>query len=287
MEEQNNNTEIVYNDTQYFNEISEYPLLNAEEEIELGRLIAEGTEEEKAAAKEKMTQSNLRLVVSIATKYRNYGVPLQDLIQEGNIGLMKAVEKYDYTRGHRFSTYAVWWIDKSIRDAVADLSRNIRIPTHQVEALNRVLKAQKELTVEIGHEPTVEEIAARLNMPSEKVLDYLNLEKSLISLDAKIGDDEDSSLTDYVENENAHSPEDELEALFLHDELEDILQKLSEKDKRIVALRHGLVDGRIHTLEEVAKEFSISKERVRQIERDALLKLKDFAYSAGLKDYIK
>lgn len=274
------------NESIYLKEISDYPLLSAEEELALGKLAAEGTDEEKDAAKDRFTKSNLRLVVSFARKYLGRGLSLQDLIQEGNIGLIQAIEHYDYTKGLRFSTYAAFWIKKAISEALMSQTRVIHIPKHQAEAINKVLKAQKELAVRLSHEPSVDEIAAETGFPASRISNYLELEKNLLSMDASINAEDDSTLSDMVSDESSPSPEEELEADFLRDELMQALERLNEREKRIIALRYGLEDGRIHTLEEVAGEFLLTKERVRQIENNALRKLRHPLHSGNLKEYL-
>lgn len=268
----------------YLNEIGQYPLLTQEEEQELGKLIETSTGEELEAAKKKLAESNLRLVVSIAKKYLGHGLPLMDLVQEGNIGLLKAVDKFDYKLGYKFSTYATWWIKQAIIRAIADQSRNIRIPAHVAENINRVLKVQKELTVKLGHEPSEEELAKELNLPVDKVVEMLKTSEDVVSIDTNVGDD-DSTLNDFISDDCAKIDEDLLRDI-LKEEIDNALEGLDEREQEVLKMRFGLEDGTIHTLDEVGKKLNVTKERIRQIETRALRRLKYSDKSERLKDFL-
>jgi len=269
----------------YLNELSNYPLLTQEEELKLGELIMTGTEEEKTLAKKRLTECNLRLVVSIAKKYIGRGLPLMDLIQEGNIGLMRATEKYDYTLGNKFSTYATWWIKQSITRAIADQSRNIRIPVHVVENIYRVKKIQKELTQQLGRDPSLEELSNVTDIPAAKLADMLNSVQDSVSMEAAIGDD-NTTLGDFLSDESADRVDTEITRELLKAELAKAMDSLDEREQKVLKMRYGLEDGHVHTLEEVGQNFGITRERVRQLETRALRKLKNPEKNGSLKEFL-
>ena len=270
----------------YLNEIGTYPLLTAEEEAELGRIIHDESGEKQEAAKKKLAESNLRLVVSIAKKFIGRGLPLMDLIQEGNIGLLKAVDRFDYTMGNRFSTYAAWWIKQSIMRALADQSRNIRVPVHVAESINRLLKDQKELAQKLGHEPTVEELSEETGIPVEKITEMLNSSLDSISIDSSVGDD-NSTLQDYIsDDQSSNAPDFEITQKMLKEELNKALDSLDERERSVLEYRYGLKDGNVHTLEEIGNLYGITRERVRQIESRAIRKLKYTDESQDLKEFL-
>ncbi|MBQ0146101.1 MAG: sigma-70 family RNA polymerase sigma factor [Lachnospiraceae bacterium] len=270
----------------YLNEIGTYPLLTAEEEAELGRIIHDESGEKQEAAKKKLAESNLRLVVSIAKKFIGRGLPLMDLIQEGNIGLLKAVDRFDYTMGNRFSTYAAWWIKQSIMRALADQSRNIRVPVHVAESINRLLKDQKELAQKLGHEPTVEELSEETGIPVEKITEMLNSSLDSISIDSSVGDD-NSTLQDYLSDDQSSSaPDFEITQKMLKEELNKALDSLDERERSVLEYRYGLKDGNVHTLEEIGNMYGITRERVRQIESRAIRRLKYTDDNQDLKEFL-
>ena len=267
----------------YLKEIGTVDLLTQEEEVELARKIQEGDEE----AKKKLAAANLRLVVSIAKRYVGRGMLFLDLIQEGNMGLIKAVEKFDYTKGFKFSTYATWWIRQAITRAIADQARTIRIPVHMVETINKLTRVQRQLIQELGREPTAEEIADKMEgMTPEKVRDIQKISLEPVSLETPIGEEDDSHLGDFLEDEGAMSPDDYASTELLKDELNEVLLELTDREEKVLRLRFGLDDGRTRTLEEVGKEFNVTRERIRQIEAKALRKLKHPSRSKRLKDFL-
>ena len=266
----------------YLKEIGNVPLLSTEEEIELAKRVEEGDE----AAKKKLTEANLRLVVSIAKKYVGRGMPFLDLTQEGNMGLMKAVDKFDYSKGYKFSTYATWWIRQAITRGIADTGRTIRVPVHMVETINKTLRMTRTLLQELGREPTPEEVAERLNVPVSRVREVLKISRDPVSLDTPIGEEDDSHLGDFIEDDSALSPSDSAAFSMLREELNMALESLTERERQVVELRFGLRDGRARTLEEVGKEFNVTRERIRQIEAKALRKLRHPSRSKRLKDFL-
>jgi RNA polymerase primary sigma factor len=268
----------------YLREIGKIPLLNAEEELELAHRVVSGDKR----AKDKMAEANMRLVVSIAKRYVGRGLDLLDLIQEGNTGLLRAVEKFDPDKGFKFSTYATWWIRQAITRAIADQARTIRIPVHMVETINKLLRTQRRLTQELNREPTNEEIAKEMEIEVDKVEHIMKIKQDIHSLDQSVrDDDEDSVLGDFVEDEDTISPEDSAAVQLLKEQVKDLLSSLSEREQKIIRLRFGLEDGKSHTLEEVGQEFSVTRERIRQIEAKALAKLRKHKDSKRLLDYIK
>ena len=266
----------------YLKEIGNVPLLTSDEEVELAKRVEQGDEE----AKKKLTEANLRLVVSIAKKYVGRGMPFLDLIQEGNMGLMKAVDKFDYTKGYKFSTYATWWIRQAITRGIADTGRTIRVPVHMVETINKTLRMTRTLLQELGREPTPEEVAERLNVPVSRVREVLKISRDPVSLDTPIGEEDDSHLGDFIEDDTALSPADSAAFSMLREELSTALESLTERERQVVRLRFGLEDGRARTLEEVGKEFNVTRERIRQIEAKALRKLRHPSRSKRLKDFL-
>ena len=266
----------------YLKEIGNVPLLSGEEEVELAKRVEQGDEE----AKKKLTEANLRLVVSIAKKYVGRGMPFLDLIQEGNMGLMKAVDKFDYTKGYKFSTYATWWIRQAITRGIADTGRTIRVPVHMVETINKTLRMTRTLLQELGREPTPEEVAARLNVPVARVREVLKISRDPVSLDTPIGEEDDSHLGDFIEDDTALSPSDSAAFSMLREELKSALESLTDRERQVIELRFGLLDGRARTLEEVGKEFNVTRERIRQIEAKALRKLRHPSSSKRLKDFL-
>ncbi|MDY3249256.1 MAG: RNA polymerase sigma factor RpoD [Candidatus Choladocola sp.] len=266
----------------YLKEIGRIPLLSTEQEVLLAKKMSEGDEE----AKERLAESNLRLVVSIAKRYVGRGMQLLDLIQEGNLGLIKAVDKFDYQKGYKFSTYATWWIRQSITRAIADQSRTIRIPVHMVETMNRVIRTSRQMMQELGREPRPEEIADRLEMPPEKVRDILKFSQEPVSLETPIGEEDDSHLSDFIRDEHVPVPADAAAFAILREQLAEVLATLTEREQRVLFLRFGLDDGRSRTLEEVGKEFNVTRERIRQIEAKALRKLRHPSRSRKLRDYL-
>ena len=266
----------------YLKEIGKVPLLTPEEEQVLAKRMAEGDED----AKRRMAEANLRLVVSIAKRYVGRGMLFLDLIQEGNLGLIKAVEKFDYTKGYKFSTYATWWIRQAITRAIADQARTIRIPVHMVETINKVIRVSRQLLQELGHDPSPEEIAAVMNMPVEKVRDILKIAQEPVSLETPIGEEEDSHLGDFIPDEDASEPSEAASFSLLKEQLMEVLDTLTPREKKVLELRFGIVDGRTRTLEEVGKEFNVTRERIRQIEAKALRKLRHPSRSKKLRDFL-
>ena len=267
----------------YLKEIGRVPLLSAEEEVELAIRMSEGD----VAAKKRLSEANLRLVVSIAKRYVGRGMQFLDLIQEGNLGLIKAVEKFDHTKGFKFSTYATWWIRQAITRAIADQARTIRIPVHMVETINKVKKVNSQLLHENGHEPTNEQIAEKLEMPVEKVREVMRVAQEPVSLETPIGEEEDSHLGDFIPDEDAPAPSDVASHTMLKEQLAEVLSTLTPREEKVLRLRFGLEDGRSRTLEEVGKEFNVTRERIRQIEAKALRKLRHPSRSKKLKDFLE
>ena len=266
----------------YLKEIGKVPLLSAEEEIELAKKMETGDQE----AKKRLAEANLRLVVSIAKRYVGRGMLFLDLIQEGNLGLIKAVEKFDYRKGYKFSTYATWWIRQAITRAIADQARTIRIPVHMVETINKLIRVSRQLLQELGREPTPEEIAAEMNLPVDRVREILKISQEPVSLETPIGEEEDSHLGDFIQDDNVPVPADAAAFTLLKEQLVEVLGTLTEREQKVLRLRFGLDDGRARTLEEVGKEFNVTRERIRQIEAKALRKLRHPSRSRKLKDYL-
>ena len=266
----------------YLKEIGKVPLLSAEEEIELAKRMADGDEE----AKKRLAEANLRLVVSIAKRYVGRGMLFLDLIQEGNLGLIKAVEKFDYQKGFKFSTYATWWIRQAITRAIADQARTIRIPVHMVETINKLIRVSRQLLQELGREPTPEEIAAELDMPVDRVREILKISQEPVSLETPIGEEEDSHLGDFIQDDNVLVPAEAAAQTLLKEQLDEVLSTLTEREQKVLRLRFGMSDGRARTLEEVGKEFDVTRERIRQIEAKALRKLRHPSRSRKLRDYL-
>ncbi len=266
----------------YLKEIGKIKLLTPEEELETAKRMAEGDEE----ARKRMSEANLRLVVSIAKRYVGRGMQLLDLIQEGNLGLMKAVEKFDYTKGYKFSTYATWWIRQSITRAIADQARTIRIPVHMVETINRVLRTSHSMVQTLGREPTTEEVAKELHMDVPKVEEIMKIAQEPVSLETPVGEEEDSHLGDFIQDDDASQPSEEASYTLLREQLEDVLATLTPREQQVLRMRFGLQDGKPHTLEEVGKEFDVTRERIRQIESKALRKLRHPSRSKKLKDFL-
>ncbi len=267
----------------YLKEIGKVPLLSAEDEIELAKRMEVGNQE----AKKRLAEANLRLVVSIAKRYVGRGMLFLDLIQEGNLGLIKAVEKFDYRKGYKFSTYATWWIRQAITRAIADQARTIRIPVHMVETINKLIRVSRQLLQELGREPSPEEIAEEMAMPVERVREILKISQEPVSLETPIGEEEDSHLGDFIQDENVPVPADAAAFTLLKEQLVEVLGTLTEREQKVLRLRFGLDDGRARTLEEVGKEFNVTRERIRQIEAKALRKLRHPSRSRKLKDYLE
>ena len=265
----------------YLKEIGKVPLLSAEEEIELAKRMEDGDEE----AKKRLAEANLRLVVSIAKRYVGRGMLFLDLIQEGNLGLIKAVEKFDYTKGYKFSTYATWWIRQAITRAIADQARTIRIPVHMVETINKLIRVSRQLLQELGREPTPEEIAAEMNLPVERVREILKISQEPVSLETPIGEEEDSHLGDFIQDDNVPVPAEAAAFTLLKEQLVEVLETLTDREQKVLRLRFGLDDGRARTLEEVGKEFKVTRERIRQIEAKAIRKLSRASSSKKLEGY--
>ena len=266
----------------YLKEIGKVPLLTAEEEIELAKRMEEGDEE----AKKRLAEANLRLVVSIAKRYVGRGMLFLGLIQEGNLGLIKAVEKFDYRKGFKFSTYATWWIRQAITRAIADQARTIRIPVHMVETINKLVRVSRQLLQELGREPTPEEIAEKMDIPVERVREIIKISQEPVSLETPIGEEEDSHLGDFIQDDNVPVPAEAAAFTLLKEQLDEVLGTLTEREQKVLRLRFGLKDGRARTLEEVGKEFNVTRERIRQIEAKALRKLRHPSRSRKLKDYL-
>ena len=266
----------------YLKEIGKVPLLTADEEVELAKRMADGDED----AKKRLAEANLRLVVSIAKRYVGRGMLFLDLIQEGNLGLIKAVEKFDYHKGFKFSTYATWWIRQAITRAIADQARTIRIPVHMVETINKLIRVSRQLLQELGREPTPEEIAAQLDMPVDRVREILKISQEPVSLETPIGEEEDSHLGDFIQDDNVPVPAEAAAQTLLKEQLDEVLDTLTEREQKVLRLRFGMNDGRARTLEEVGKEFDVTRERIRQIEAKALRKLRHPSRSRKLRDYL-
>ncbi len=266
----------------YLKEIGKVPLLSAEEEISLAKRMEQGDE----VAKKRLAEANLRLVVSIAKRYVGRGMLFLDLIQEGNLGLIKAVEKFDYRKGYKFSTYATWWIRQAITRAIADQARTIRIPVHMVETINKLIRVSRQLLQELGREPTPEEIAKEMELPVDRVREILKISQEPVSLETPIGEEEDSHLGDFIQDDNVPIPADAAAFTMLKEQLEEVLGTLTDREQKVLRLRFGLDDGRARTLEEVGKEFNVTRERIRQIEAKALRKLRHPSRSRKLKDYL-
>ena len=266
----------------YLKEIGKVPLLTADEEVELAKRMADGDED----AKKRLAEANLRLVVSIAKRYVGRGMLFLDLIQEGNLGLIKAVEKFDYHKGFKFSTYATWWIRQAITRAIADQARTIRIPVHMVETINKLIRVSRQLLQELGREPAPEEIAAQLDMPVDRVREILKISQEPVSLETPIGEEEDSHLGDFIQDDNVPVPAEAAAQTLLKEQLDEVLDTLTEREQKVLRLRFGMNDGRARTLEEVGKEFDVTRERIRQIEAKALRKLRHPSRSRKLRDYL-
>ena len=266
----------------YLKEIGKVPLLSAEEEIELAKRMENGDQE----AKKRLAEANLRLVVSIAKRYTGRGMSFLDLVQEGNLGLIKGVEKFDYTKGYKFSTYATWWIRQAITRAIADQARTIRIPVHMVETINKLIRVSRQLLQELGREPTPEEISEEMGMPVDRVREILKISQEPVSLETPIGEEEDSHLGDFIQDDNVPVPAEAASFTLLREQLVEVLGTLTEREQKVLRLRFGLDDGRARTLEEVGKEFNVTRERIRQIEAKALRKLRHPSRSRKLKDYL-
>ena len=266
----------------YLKEIGTVPLLTADEELELAKKKADGDEQ----AKERLIEANLRLVVSIAKRYTGRGMSFLDLIQEGNLGLIKGVEKFDYTKGYKLSTYATWWIRQSVTRALADQARTIRVPVHMVETINKMSKMQRKLTLELGYEPSVTELAEALDMSEEKVMEIMQIAREPASLETPIGEEDDSNLGDFVADNNVVTPEGNVESVMLREHIDALLGDLKERERQVIVLRFGLEDGHPRTLEEVGKEFNVTRERIRQIEAKALRKLRNPVRSKRIRDFL-
>ena len=266
----------------YLKEIGTVPLLSAEEELRLAKLKAEGD----TAAKDRLIEANLRLVVSIAKRYTGRGMSFLDLVQEGNLGLIKGVEKFDYTKGYKLSTYATWWIRQSVTRALADQARTIRVPVHMVETINKMSKMQRKLTLELGYEPSVSELAEALEMSEDKVMEIMQIAREPASLETPIGEEDDSNLGDFVADSNVVTPEGNVESVMLREHIDALLGDLKERERQVIVLRFGLEDGHPRTLEEVGKEFNVTRERIRQIEAKALRKLRNPVRSKRIRDFL-
>ena len=266
----------------YLKEIGKVPLLSAEEEIELAKRMELGDED----AKKRLAEANLRLVVSIAKRYTGRGMSFLDLVQEGNLGLIKGVEKFDYTKGYKLSTYATWWIRQSVTRALADQARTIRVPVHMVETINKMSKMQRKLTLELGYEPSVTELAEALEMSEDKVMEIMQIAREPASLETPIGEEDDSNLGDFVADSNAVTPEGNVESVMLREHIDALLGDLKERERQVIVLRFGLEDGHPRTLEEVGKEFNVTRERIRQIEAKALRKLRNPVRSKRIRDFL-
>ena len=271
----------------YLKEIGKVPLLSKEKELELSKIIENGTEEEKEQAKKDLAEANLRLVVSIAKRYVGRGMLFLDLIQEGNMGLIKAVEKFDYSKGFKFSTYATWWIRQAITRAIADQARTIRIPVHMVETINKLIRVQRQLLQDLGRDPSPEEIGAEMGMSPDRVREIQKISQEPVSLETPIGEEEDSQLGDFIEDSSAVAPPDAASDSMLREQLEQVLDGLADRERKVIKFRFGLEDGHPRTLEEVGKEFGVTRERIRQIESKTLAKLRHPSRSGRLKDYME
>ena len=286
LEEEYENAKLDDPVRMYLKEIGKIPLLTPEEELEVAKDLVSEDEKARDAARKRMSEANLRLVVSIAKRYVGRGMQLLDLIQEGNLGLMKAVEKFDYTKGYKFSTYATWWIRQSITRAIADQARTIRIPVHMVETINKVLRTSHSMVQSLGREPTTQEIADELHMDIQKVEEVLKIAQEPVSLETPIGEEEDSHLGDFIQDDDASQPAEEASYTLLREQLEEVLKTLTPREEEVLRMRFGLIDGKPHTLEEVGKKFDVTRERIRQIEAKALRKLRHPSRSKKLKDFL-
>ena len=285
LEEEYENAKLDDPVRMYLKEIGKIPLLTPEEELEVAKDLVSEDEKARDAARKRMSEANLRLVVSIAKRYVGRGMQLLDLIQEGNLGLMKAVEKFDYTKGYKFSTYATWWIRQSITRAIADQARTIRIPVHMVETINKVLRTSHSMVQSLGREPTTQEIAAELHMDVQKVEEILKIAQEPVSLETPIGEEDDSHLGDFIQDD-ASQPAEEASYTLLREQLEEVLKTLTPREEEVLRMRFGLIDGKPHTLEEVGKKFDVTRERIRQIESKALRKLRHPSRSKKLRDFL-
>ena len=286
LEEEYENAKLDDPVRMYLKEIGKIPLLTPEEELEVAKDLVSEDEKARDAARKRMSEANLRLVVSIAKRYVGRGMQLLDLIQEGNLGLMKAVEKFDYTKGYKFSTYATWWIRQSITRAIADQARTIRIPVHMVETINKVLRTSHSMVQSLGREPTTQEIAAELHMDVQKVEEILKIAQEPVSLETPIGEEDDSHLGDFIQDDEASQPAEEASYTLLREQLEEVLKTLTPREEEVLRMRFGLIDGKPHTLEEVGKKFDVTRERIRQIEAKALRKLRHPSRSKKLRDFL-
>ena len=286
LEEEYENAKLDDPVRMYLKEIGKIPLLTPEEELEVAKDLVSEDEKARDAARKRMSEANLRLVVSIAKRYVGRGMQLLDLIQEGNLGLMKAVEKFDYTKGYKFSTYATWWIRQSITRAIADQARTIRIPVHMVETINKVLRTSHSMVQSLGREPTTQEIAAELHMDVQKVEEILKIAQEPVSLETPIGEEDDSHLGDFIQDDEASQPAEEASYTLLREQLEEVLKTLTPREEEVLRMRFCLIDGKPHTLEEVGKKFDVTRERIRQIESKALRKLRHPSRSKKLRDFL-
>ena len=286
LEEEYENAKLDDPVRMYLKEIGKIPLLTPEEELEVAKDLVSDDEKTRDAARKRMSEANLRLVVSIAKRYVGRGMQLLDLIQEGNLGLMKAVEKFDYTKGYKFSTYATWWIRQSITRAIADQARTIRIPVHMVETINKVLRTSHSMVQTLGREPTTQEIADELHMDIQKVEEILKIAQEPVSLETPIGEEDDSHLGDFIQDDDASQPAEEASYTLLREQLEEVLKTLTPREEEVLRMRFGLIDGKPHTLEEVGKKFDVTRERIRQIESKALRKLRHPSRSKKLRDFL-
>ena len=286
LEEEYENAKLDDPVRMYLKEIGKIPLLTPEEELEVAKDLVSDDEKTRDAARKRMSEANLRLVVSIAKRYVGRGMQLLDLIQEGNLGLMKAVEKFDYTKGYKFSTYATWWIRQSITRAIADQARTIRIPVHMVETINKVLRTSHSMVQSLGREPTTQEIADELHMDLQKVEEILKIAQEPVSLETPIGEEDDSHLGDFIQDDDASQPAEEASYTLLREQLEEVLKTLTPREEEVLRIRFGLIDGKPHTLEEVGKKFDVTRERIRQIESKALRKLRHPSRSKKLRDFL-
>ena len=286
LEEEYENAKLDDPVRMYLKEIGKIPLLTPEEELEVAKDLVSEDEKARDAARKRMSEANLRLVVSIAKRYVGRGMQLLDLIQEVNLGMMNAVEKFDYTKGYKFSTYATWWIRQSITRAIADQARTIRIPVHMVETINKVLRTSHSMVQSLGREPTTQEIAAELHMDVQKVEEILKIAQEPVSLETPIGEEDDSHLGDFIQDDEASQPAEEASYTLLREQLEEVLKTLTPREEEVLRMRFGLIDGKPHTLEEVGKKFDVTRERIRQIESKALRKLRHPSRSKKLRDFL-